>query len=47
MRAGIYFGSVEATKEQMSERRSPYSGKVVSYAPHCDAEDAKKEGSGV
>lgn len=42
MRAGIYFGSVEATKEQMSERRSPYSGEVVSYAPHCDAEDAKK-----
>lgn len=42
MRAGVYFGSVEATKERMSERRSPYSGEVVSYAPLCDADDAKK-----
>lgn len=42
MRAGVYFGSYEATKERMSERRSPYSGEVVSYAPVCDADDAKK-----
>ena len=42
MKAGVYFGSVEATKERMSERRSPYSGEVVSYAPLCDADDAKK-----
>ncbi|MGE3612794.1 MAG: aldehyde dehydrogenase family protein [Sulfurimonas sp.] len=42
MRAGVYFGSYEATKERMSERRSPYSGEVVSFAPLCDADDAKK-----
>ncbi len=42
MRAGVYFGSVEATKESVNARRSPYSGEVVSYAPSCDADDAKK-----
>lgn len=42
MRAGVYFGSCEATKERVSERRSPYSGEVVSFAPSCDADDAKK-----
>jgi len=42
MRAGVYFGSAEATKERMSERRSPYSGEVVSFTPSCDADDAKK-----
>ena len=40
--AKIFFGSTEATKESMSERRSPYNGEVVSAAPICDAEDAKK-----
>jgi len=40
--AKIFFGSSEATKESMSERRSPYNGEVVSAAPICDAEDAKK-----
>jgi acyl-CoA reductase-like NAD-dependent aldehyde dehydrogenase len=40
--AKIFFGSTEATKESLSERRSPYNGEVVSTAPICDAEDAKK-----
>jgi len=42
MEAKIFFGSTEATKENLSERKSPYSGEVVSTAPVCDAEDAKK-----
>jgi acyl-CoA reductase-like NAD-dependent aldehyde dehydrogenase len=42
MNAKIFFGSTEATKEKLSERRSPFNAKVVSTAPICDAEDAKK-----
>ncbi|MBN2896251.1 MAG: aldehyde dehydrogenase family protein [Campylobacterales bacterium] len=42
MEAMIYFGSQCATKEMKSERRSPYSGEVVSRAPVCDAQDAHK-----
>ncbi len=42
MQAKIFFGSNEATKENLSERRSPYSGEIVSFAPICDVEDAKK-----
>jgi len=40
--AKIFFGSTEATKGQMSERKSPYNGEVVSKAPVCDEQDAKK-----
>ena len=42
MNAKIFFGSKEASKEQISERISPYSGEVVSTAPICSVEDAKK-----
>ncbi len=42
MEAKIFFGSQEATKENLSERRSPYSAEVVSTAPVCDASDAVK-----
>ena len=42
MNAKIFFGSVEASKENVSERKSPYDGKVVSTAPICDESDAKK-----
>ncbi len=42
MDAKIFFGSIQAVKEEWSERRSPYSGDVVSRAPICDADDAKK-----
>ena len=42
MQAKIFFGSTEATKENVSERKSPYSGEVVSTAPICDESDAKK-----
>ncbi len=42
MEAMIYFGSQAVTKANMSERRSPYSGEVVSRASVCDAEDARK-----
>ena len=40
MQAKIFFGSKEATKEQLSKRVSPYSGEVVSTAPICDEDDA-------
>jgi acyl-CoA reductase-like NAD-dependent aldehyde dehydrogenase len=40
--AKIFFGSSEATKDALSERRSPYNQRVVSTAPICDAEDTKK-----
>ncbi len=42
MEAKIFFGSTEATKEHLSQRRSPYNGEVVSTAPICDASDATK-----
>ena len=42
MDAKIFFGSQEAAKEEWSERKSPYSGDVVSRAPICDEADAKK-----
>ena len=42
MQAKIFFGSVEATKENLTQRRSPYSGDVVSSTPICDESDAKK-----
>jgi len=40
--AKIFFGSTEETKEEKSERVSPYNGVVVSLAQVCDAEDAKR-----
>ncbi|MBD3823593.1 MAG: aldehyde dehydrogenase family protein, partial [Epsilonproteobacteria bacterium] len=42
MQAKIFFGSIEATKEKLSERISPYSGEVVSLAPICNAADTIK-----
>jgi len=42
MDAKMFFGSNEALKEKMSERKSPYNGDVVSRAPVCDEADAKK-----
>ena len=42
MNAKIFFGSTEATKENLSERKSPYSGEVVSTAPICDEADTNK-----
>ena len=42
MDAKIFFGSNEAVNDNFSERVSPYSGSVVSRAPICDEEDAKK-----
>ncbi|WP_455757032.1 aldehyde dehydrogenase family protein [Sulfurimonas sp.] len=42
MNAKIFFGSTKATKENLSERKSPYSGDVVSTAPICDANDTNK-----
>lgn len=42
MQAKIFFGSSEATKESLTKRINPYSGEVVSLAPLCDADDAKK-----
>lgn len=40
--AKIFFGSNEASKEHVSQRKSPYNGEVVSTAPICDEQDAKK-----
>ncbi len=42
MEAKIFFGSQEATKEDVTQRRSPYNGEVVSTAQICDASDATK-----
>ncbi|MDD5157531.1 aldehyde dehydrogenase family protein [Sulfurimonas sp.] len=42
MDAKIFFGSNETVGESFSQRRSPYSGEVVSRAPICHVEDAKK-----
>ena len=42
MDAKIFFGSTEAFKKEWSERYSPYSGEVVSRAPICNEDDAKK-----
>jgi len=37
--AKILFGSTEATKEEKTERCSPYDGMVASIAQDCDADD--------
>ncbi len=42
MNAKIFFGSTQAICEKMSERKSPFDGNVVSRAPICSEEDAKK-----
>ncbi len=42
MNALIYFGSSAQTKEKLAERKSPYSGEVVSKTPICDTQDTKK-----
>jgi len=42
MQAKIFFGSTEATKEELNKRHSPFDDKVVSYAPVCNAEDTLK-----
>ncbi|MEY3001783.1 MAG: hypothetical protein RLZZ428_158, partial [Pseudomonadota bacterium] len=39
-KAYIFFGSQVQTKEQTSQRKSPFDGSIVSSAPVCDAEDA-------
>ena len=42
MQAKIFFGSREATKENLNERKSPFSGEIVSTVPICDEQDAKE-----
>lgn len=42
MDAKIFFGSSEAQSGAWSERHSPYSDEVVSRAPVCSGDDAKK-----
>ncbi len=42
MEAKIFFGSNEESRKQTTQRLSPYDGRVVSKAPVCSAEDAKK-----
>ena len=42
MDAKIFFGSTEVISENISERKSPFSGEVVSTAPICSESDAKK-----
>ncbi len=39
--AKIFFGSTEETKDEKSERCSPYDGIAVSIAPVCDSDDTK------
>jgi len=38
--AKILFGSIQETRENILERKSPYDGQVVSTAPVCTADDA-------
>ncbi len=40
--AQIFMGSTEETREQLSERKSPYTKEVVSRAPICTAEDTER-----
>ena len=40
--AKILLGSSEVARDSLDERRSPYSGDVVSYAPVCSVDDALK-----
>jgi acyl-CoA reductase-like NAD-dependent aldehyde dehydrogenase len=42
MEAKIFFGDIEISKTKIDEIKSPYSGKVVSTFPICDASDAKE-----
>ncbi|MGE4396278.1 MAG: aldehyde dehydrogenase family protein [Sulfurimonas sp.] len=42
MVANIYFGSQETSRQELTQRVSPYSGEVVSKASICSAEDAQK-----
>ena len=42
MDAKVFFGSSEAQTGQWTQRRSPYSGEVVSRAPVCSAVDTVK-----
>ena len=39
MTANIYFGSKEESNDNLSDRYSPYSNKIVSKAPQCSVED--------
>ena len=40
--AKIFMGSDEETRDRLLERKSPYSGEVVSSAPLCTAEDTER-----
>ncbi len=40
--AKIFMGSREETREVLTERKSPYSGEVVSKAPLCSVEDTQR-----
>ncbi len=40
--AKIFMGTTEETRDNLVERKSPYSGKVVSRMPLCSAEDTKR-----
>lgn len=42
MRANIFFGSDEVSRDKVSKRLSPFSKEVVSEAVMCSADDAKK-----
>jgi len=40
--AKVFMGSTEQTSSELSERKSPYSDEVVSYAPICTAENTEE-----
>jgi len=40
--AKIFFGSTQEGREQVTQRKSPFDGSVVSVAPLCNAEDTHK-----
>jgi len=47
MEAKIFFGDIEITKTKVEEIKNPYSGKMVSSFPVCNASDATLVTSGV
>jgi len=40
--AKVFMGSLEETRDALTERKSPYSGEVVSSAPLCSVEDTER-----
>ncbi len=38
----VFFGSIQESKEETTERKSPFDDEVVTFVPRCDAKDAER-----